>query len=286
MNNSVFGKSIENKRKHMNVQLALNEKQCEFYTRKPNFDLFQILNPNVVILKSKQTHVCLDKPIAIGFTVLELSKHYMYTLHYKIFKDYYKNNINLIYTDTDSLIYEIQTNDFNNDLRNYFKPLMDFSNFDMNDEFFSENHKKKIGYLKFEYGNKVINEFIGLKSKLYSILYDETQNKKAAKGLQKATLKKYVNHEHYRNVILNNKIYINKMKRIESKKHSVNTVEVKKLIFHPFEDKRYILDDGINSVPFGHKDIKKLKKLIIYYLIIITQMMLRLRMKSLLENTI
>jgi len=255
MNNSVFGKSIEDKRKHLNVKIALDQKQVAKLVQKPNFEYFQILNENVAIMKMMKAHVKLDKPIAIGFTVLEISKHYMYSLHYKLFKDYYQDKINLIYTDTDSLIYEIKTDKYNEDLANYFAPIMDFSNFDKNHPLFSEKNKKLIGYLKSEYGEKIMNEFVGLKSKLYSILYDEKSNKKTAKGLQKTILNKYINHEQYRNVILSNKLFSSSMNRIQSKEHHLQTIELTKLIFQPFDDKRYILEDGINTIPFGHYSI-------------------------------
>ena len=257
MNNSVFGKSIEDKRKHLNLKLAFNQKQAQYWIQKPNYEHSQILNKDVVIMKMLKSHVTLDKPIAIGFTVLELSKKYMYSLHYNLFKDYYKENIEVDYTDTDAFIYEIKTNKYYDDLKNHFAPIMDFSNFDRNDELYSEKNKKKIGYLKSEYGEKNMNEFVGLKSKLYSILYDETSNKKTAKGLQKTILNKYINHQHYRDVILNKKIFSSSMKRIQSKDHSLQTVELTKLIFQPFDDKRYLLEDGIHSIPFGHYSIKQ-----------------------------
>ena len=255
LNNSVFGKSIEDKRKHLNIKMALNQNQVSKWVQKPNFEHFQILNENVAIIKMLKAHVKLDKPIAIGFTVLEYSKHYMYSLHYKLFKDYYKNNIQLIYTDTDSLIYEIQTDKYYDDLKNYFAPIMDFSNFDKSHPLFSEKNKKLIGYLKSEYGEKNMNEFVGLKSKLYSILYDEISNKKTAKGLQKTILNKHINHQLYRDVILDNKLFSSSMNRIQSKEHRLQTIELTKLIFQPFDDKRYILEDGINTVPFGHYSI-------------------------------
>ena len=256
MNNSVFGKSIEDKRKHLNVKFAFNKRQAQNLIQKPNFEYFHILNEDVAIMKMLKSHVILDKPIAIGFTVLELSKKYMYSLHYNLFKNHYKDNINLIYTDTDSLIYEIKTNKYFEDLGDYFSPIMDFSNFDKKHKLYSDKNNKMIGYLKSEYGEKNMNEFVGLKSKLYSILYDETSNKKTAKGLQKTILTKLINHEHYREVILNQKLYSSSMKRIQSKDHNLQTIELTKLIFQPFDDKRFILNDGINSIPFGHYSIE------------------------------
>jgi hypothetical protein len=257
MNNSVFGKSIEDKRKHLNLKLVLNEKQCSSYVRKPNFEQFHILNEHASLIKLNKSKVILDKPIAIGFTVLDLSKRFMYLLHYKIFKDYYNDNITLLYTDTDSFVYEIKTNSYFKDLKNYFAPIMDFSNFNKNHKLFSEKNKKLIGYLKSEYGEKNVDEFIGIKSKLYSIMYDnEKENKKTAKGLQKCVLNKYITHDIYRDVIHNQNVLSTKMKRIQSKQHKLQTVELTKLIFHPFDDKRYILDNGIDTLPFGHYSIE------------------------------
>ena len=256
MNNSLFGKTIQDNRKHLTISLALNMDQGLKLIRKPNFEQFHILSEDKVLFKMKKASVKLNKPIAIGFTVLEHSKHHMYNLHYNVFKKYYKNDIKLVYTDTDSFLYEIKTDQYFEELKNIFSSIMDFSNFDKKHELFDEKNKKVIGYLKSEYGEKVVNEFIGIKSKLYSIKYEETSNKKTAKGLQRAVLKKFIDHEHYKNVIENNNIYNTSMKRIQSKMHKIETVQLEKMIFMPFDDKRYILPDGINTLPFGHKDIE------------------------------
>jgi len=257
LNNAVFGKSIENKRKHANIKLALNESQAKRYLRKPLFEEFHILNSTKALIKMKKSFVILDKPIYIGFTVLELSKMHMYRLHYDCFKKYYKDDLTLAYTDTDSLIYEIKTNDFYRDLEIKFKEIMDFS--DYPDEHYLKNdeNKKQLGYLKDEMNSKIINEFIGLKAKLYSIKYgDKSEYKSKAKGLQKSVLNKYITHEHYKNVLLNNNIYSTKMHRIQSKFHKIETIELNKLIFTPIDDKRYILDNGIKTLPYGYKSLK------------------------------
>src|SRR5260370_40668969 len=132
---------------------------------------------------------------------------------------------------------------------------MDLYNYEKNSNLFDESKKKKLGYLKDEYGGKIVNEFVGLKSKLYSIDYGNHENKKTAKGLQKVVLNKKFNHSHYKNVIEHNNIYYSSMKRIQSKDQKINTVELEKLIFTPFDDKRYILDEGIHTLPFGHRAI-------------------------------
>ena len=166
MNNSVFGKSIQDQRKHVNVKLALNEKQASKWLVKPNFEMFNILAEDKALIKMKKTTVKLDKPIYVGFTVLELSKAHMYELHYNVFKHEYEERIQLAYSDTDSFLYEIKTEDIYKDLREKFAKYMDFSNYKPNHPLFDESKKKMIGYLKDEYG-EIVDEFIGLKSKLY-----------------------------------------------------------------------------------------------------------------------
>ena len=112
-------------------------------------------------------------------------------------------------------MYEIKSDNYLTDLKYEFKEIMDFSNFDCNHELFDESHKKEIGYLKAEYGEKFVNEFVGNKSKLYSIKYDNSCEKNVAKGLQNAVIKKFVKHDNYKNCILHNTLYSHKMNRIQ-----------------------------------------------------------------------
>ena len=255
MNNSVFGKSIQDQRKHLNIKLALNEKQASKYLKKPNFTSFMILDEDKTLINMRKTVVDLNRPIYIGFTVLELSKWLMYDRHYNYFKSFYGPRIELAYFDTDSFLYRIKTKDLIEDLGTTFKDLMDFSNFDKNHRFFDNSKAKVIGYLKCEYGDQELREFVGLKAKLYSILYGYEQNKTTAKGLQKAVIKKFVNHKHYIECIKNNNIFASTSRRIQSKEHVISTIEQNKLIFTPMDDKKYILNNGINTLPFGHHSI-------------------------------
>jgi hypothetical protein len=252
MNNAVYGKALQNMRNLQDIKLALREAQLLKYLSKPNFQQFIILDENKALIKMRKTIVDLNKPIYIGFTVLELSKYLMYDRHYNYFKRYYDDDITLCYFDTDSFLYEIKTENLMKELGTIFKYLMDFSNFDEDHELYDMSKAKLIGYLKSEYGNKVINEFVGLKSKLYSIIYNNNLNKNTAKGLQKAILKKFVNHNHYLQVINDQRPFVSTMRRIQSKEHKVTTIKQKKMIFTPMDDKRYILPNGIETLPFGH----------------------------------
>ena len=259
LNNSLFGKTIQDNRKHLKVKIALNEYQCNKWIRKPIFEQFHILNENTTLMKLKKPSVKLDKPIYIGFSILDLTKYHMYLLHYNLFKKYYQQNIQLIYTDTDSYVYYIKTENVYDDLRDIFAGVMDFSNFSKDHELYDDKNNKALGYLKSEYGEKCVNEFIGIKSKSYSIIYDEESNKRTAKGLQKAVLKKFIKHNHYKKVIEENNVFVTNMTRFQSKSHEIHTIKTEKMIFMPMDDKRFILDNGIDTLPYGHYSIKSLK---------------------------
>ncbi|GFW07186.1 uncharacterized protein TNCV_3693801 [Trichonephila clavipes] len=116
LNNSVYGKTMENVRKHSNVQLINSEKQAKKLVAAPTFKRFKIISDNLVALEKLKSSITLNRPIYIGFVILELSKVLMYNFHYNHIKKRYMNKANLLFTDTDSLTYEIETEDIFKDM--------------------------------------------------------------------------------------------------------------------------------------------------------------------------
>ena len=252
-NNSVFGKSCENVRNHINVKLVLSEKQARNYLKKPLFEEFRIIDDDKAIIRMRKAKTFLCKPIFVGFTVLELSKKLTYEYHYSIFKPIFEGNIKLCYSDTDSLIYEIMTNNFDNDFKK-IKKFFDLSNLNESNKLYSVKNKKKLGFMKLETGDQIIKEFIALKAKLYSILFDDGQNLKRCKGLQNAVLKKFITHNYFKEVLDSDRIIISENRRIESENFELRTVKLKKISHTPFDDKRFICENRIDTLPFGHID--------------------------------
>ena len=250
MVNSLYGKSIEDKRKHTNVRVVTNGTQALRQIRKPMFDQFHILDNDLAIFKLRKFKVKLDKPIYLGFTVLELSKLHMYHLHYNIFKDRYGDKLSLIYTDTDSFIYHVYTEDLYEDLSelNY---IMDFSDYPENHPLHNKVNKKKLGYLKDEMNGMIIDEVVAVKSKLYAIKYG-TKEKLTAKGVQKATVRDEINFDDYKNCLFNQRFFKHSNYRLQSKKHQISSIRLDKISLSPLDDKRYILDDGVKTYAFGH----------------------------------
>ena len=255
--NALYGKSIEDKRKHVKVDLVMGEVQAEKRIRKNNFDSFILLDENKALFKMRNNVVKMDKPIYIGFTVLELSKLHMFRLHFDRFKHEYKSNITLAYTDTDSFIYYIKTKDIFDDFRSKFFNLMDFSDYPKDHICYNEERKKVIGFLKDEMSSKQITEFIGLKPKMYIIKTSSQKHLKRAKGVKKSVLEKQISYENYFSCLFKESYYTHSMNRLQSKHHNILAIQEKKLSLSPLDDKRYILDDKISTYAYGHYKIPK-----------------------------
>ena len=166
MINSVYGKTMENLRKRINVRLVNNEKDFLTYTCRPTYTTNKIFGKDYAAIYEIKSVLILNKPIYVGFTALELSKWKMYDFHYNFIKKHF--NAELLFTDTDSLAYEIKSE---NAYEQFFKwkDLFDFSNYPKDSKLFDNANKKVIGKMKDEYGEIIINEFIGLKSNMYLI---------------------------------------------------------------------------------------------------------------------
>ena len=166
MINSVYEKTMENLRKRINARLINNAKDFLKYTSRPTYITHNIFGKDYAAIHEIKPVLILNKPIYVGFTVLELSKWLMYDFHY----NFIKKNINakLLFTDTGSLIYEIKSE---NAYKEFFKwkDLFDFSNYSKDSKFFDDANKNVICKMKDEFGGIIATEFVGLKSKMYSI---------------------------------------------------------------------------------------------------------------------
>ena len=218
----------------------------------------------------------LSKSIYVGFTVLELSKWNMYDFHYNFIKKNF--NAELMFTDTNSLIYKIKSE---NVYKDFFKlkDFFDFSNYSKDSKFFDNTNKEVIGKMKDEYGGAITDEFVGLKSKMYSIKNINGSESSTAKGVSIAT-----EFNEFKNVLFNKKIISHKMKRIQAKKHKIGTYEIDKISLSCFDDKRFVLDDGVHTSSYFHKDCNKNVVRMKMKIIIIMKMIILMKMINENEN--
>ena len=219
MNNSVFGKTMENLRKRTSVKLVNNSKDYVKCISKPNFVSQKIFSKNFVAIHEIKPVLIHNKPIYVGFSMLDLSKLLMYEFHYKYIKS--KLDAKLLFTDTDSLVYEIKTEDAYKDFYQD-KDLFDFSDYPLDSKFFDPVNKKVIGKMKDEFKGRIINQFVGLKSKMYSFISgDDQEITEAIKSVNKK-----IRHKEFIDVLFNKKVIRHNMKRIQSKLHRIGTCDV------------------------------------------------------------
>ena len=259
MNNSVFGKTMENIRNRVDVKLVNTKEKLRKLIAKPNLKSPpKIFSENLVSVHMKKTSLTMNKPVYLGMCILDLSKTIMYDFHYNYIKPKYGDKAKLLFTDTDSFMYEIETEDFYKDISGDVKDRFDTSDY-------PENHpsgiptginKKVLGMMKDEAAGKIIKEFVGLRSKLYSFIMDDGGETKKCKGIKKQVVESSIRHEHYKTCLTTGKELLRKQNILRSYNHEVYTEEINKVALSALDDKRYILSDGVHTLAWGHYKIK------------------------------
>ena len=181
MNNAVFGKTMENVRKHRDIKLVTTDKKGSKLVSEPNYHTMNYISEGFSIIEMKRTKVKLHKPIYLGLSILNVSKILMYEFWYDYMKPKYNDNVKLCYTDTDSFVMNIKTKDFYKDIANDVEDRFDTSNYEVNRPLPTGKNKKVIGLMKDELGGKVITEFDALRPKTYSYLTDDLKRIKRLK---------------------------------------------------------------------------------------------------------
>ena len=199
LNNCNYGKTIENQRKRMNVKLVNDKKVYQRCVNKPNFLSQKLFDKNFFTLHCSRRVLTLSKPIYVGFCILELSKLLMYQFHYDyVLKTF--DNVKLLFTGTDSLVYEIKGG---NVYEQCFKDklLFDFSGYSKDSVYYDDSNKKVLGKMKEELDGVKIGEFVGLKSKMYSLIACNDKDVNKAKRVNLV-----LKHEEYVDVLFKKRV--------------------------------------------------------------------------------
>lgn len=258
LTNAIYGKTMENVRARVDIRL----KTCwdgrygvRYMISQPNFKRFSVFGEDLVAIELSQTHVHMNKPIAVGMAVLDLSKVWMNDFYYGHIKPKYGENVELLYTDTDSLILEVKTECFYCDMKEDLH-LYDTSNYPSPNQYGIPLVNKKIpGFFKDETKGEPLTEYVGIRSKMYCVKSNGVEKMKKAKGVKKYVLKKSITFEHYLSCVRANCTVIRNQNSIRSKNHNVFSVTQTKIALSPMDNKRYILDGNIDTLPWGHYKI-------------------------------
>ena len=196
MNNSVFGKTMENLRRGVNVKLVRSREEDKLrrLIASPSFARANIFDNDLAAVQMHKSRLVLNRPIYMGMSVLNLLKSLVYDFYYNQLPREYGDRCKLLYTDTDSLLLEIQTKDIYEDMAKS-ADLYDTSDFPPEHPLHSTSNKKVLGKIKDECAGRPIAEYVGLHHEMYSILEASGRSVKKAKGVKKAVVKKHIRHE-------------------------------------------------------------------------------------------
>lgn len=266
LSNSLFGKTMERPENKTILRLVSNPELFDYLVGKLTFKQRKIIHQNLVAVEMNHSVLKIKKPFYLGAVILELAKYHMYSFHYELMKPLLGNSLELLYTDTDSLVYEIKSLDINSTLQPV-KSAFDFSNYPANHPLYDLKFKRVPGYFKDETAGKDILEFVGLRSKMYAIKTadDDDEQKEAqetetkhAKGVKKHVIEQALTFDDYRNCLIQELQMQHDFKTIASRSHHVFTSHQFKTSLSCYEDKRW-LRDPINSFAYGHYLIPKMK---------------------------
>ncbi|KAL0810435.1 hypothetical protein ABMA28_010574 [Loxostege sticticalis] len=260
MNNSVFGKTMENIEKRVNVKLLTHWedhgkiKGVQSLIAHPGFHNLCIFSESLVAVQLQKLKLFYNKPIYLGFSILDISKTLMYDFHYEYMKNKF-DNLKLLYTDTDSLVYQIFCDDFYKEIKEDLSTHFDTSDYPENNIFgFPLLNKKKLGLFKDEHNGRIFTEFVGLRSKMYAMKSDDRTITKS-KGVNKNVTKK-LSIDDYKSCLLNKSIKHAEMYRFRSLKHIIFTQKINKICLSHSDTKRYIIPNSTDTLAWGHYKIK------------------------------
>lgn len=264
MSNAVYGKCMENVRNRVTIKLKSQwdgRYGAANLIANPNVKKVTVFDDSLVAIEMHTTEVKLFKPIVVGMAVLELSKVVMYDFHYsKMLSQSSTENCKIVYTDTDSFIYHIQTNSGGNIYKDIIKrnncDWFDTSDYPMDNQFQIIPQNKKIpGIMKDECNGRIMTEFVGLRSKMYSIKIAGVDAIRKAKGVKRYVVKNKLKFTDYLSCLENNTTKVGNQKSLRSVMHQMHTIEQKKIFLSPYDDKRYIMPNNIDTLPWGHYSI-------------------------------
>jgi hypothetical protein len=257
LNNSVFGKLIEAIRDRRDLRLVCSELKAQQLVNNPLYRSHKNYMANDGVHGITTFHLAkssdsFEQPIAAGQAVLDLSKVIMLEAFVKM-KTQFGPSFELLMTDTDSFIFSCD--------RAALEPgilaaadIMDFSSAPRDSAIYKATcaNKGVLGKMKDETAGCEIAEFIGLRPKLYSVLYANGKNTKKAKGVDGRTVKAKISHEDYRAALLGRTDHRVTFTKIGCRNHQLCTQSISKSGLSPLDNKRYVLDDGVNTWPHGY----------------------------------
>lgn len=261
-NNAVYGKTIQNARNYSKVCIARDKATARRLFSSPFYKSHTIVKEDLVIFHMETSEVKFNKPYAVGFTILENAKYFMYDFWYNVLtKTFGYENLELLMSDTDSFLFKLHCKKGYHHAMSKIAHHFDFSNYEKTNRYFSEENKMQLGFFKDEFkGEKIPVEFCGLRSKCYAIRTNNDEEKLTCKGVGRLAIKNRLAFEQYKSTLFHDQIVRESFHAIQTKNHKIKTVRVTKKALSNFDSKRYILSCKIHSRAYSYKKMKKCQK--------------------------
>ena len=252
INNAIYGRSLLNP-----LNYATNTKVCQTEASmiksfsKPTFKKVDIISPSRSLVTYNKAEVLVNSPIYIGFSILDYAKLTMYKFWYDVLVKEYGDRVTFVYSDTDSFVISLESDDIANEIKGPLADHLDLSNFPPNHPLYNDKYKGHLGKLKIETAADYMSEFVALRPKMYSFLTSKSQvNHNTLKGIpnhirQKLTLEQYKECL-YENIPVHSVIH-----NLRFYNHDMSVIRNNKLTLSSFEDKRFY-DDSTKSYGYGH----------------------------------
>ena len=266
MNNAVLGKMIENVRKRLEIKLIVTEQRTKKLLSEPNYKSRTTFSDHLIAIEMRKRRIYMDKPIIMGQAILDKSKGLMYHFYYDYLKPKYKENIKLMYMDTDNFLLEIETCALFDDIKDDIKEWFDTSGYDKNmvltDEYakIAGVNKKIIGRMKDELGKGYMTEFAAFTPKVDGSKRTRLDNSltehKRAKGIKKMVTKKSLCFDMYTQCLFQDKTFNCIQHQIKSSPMSVDTIEINKIVLKNYDNKKLLSFNGITTYPYGTNAFK------------------------------
>ena len=252
INNAIYGRTLLNQLNYSKETKVCTENIPLVKSfSKPNFHSVSFLSPNRALVTYNKSTVLADSPIYVGFSILDHAKLLTYQFWYDVLMKTYGDKVEFVYSDTDSFIINLETDDIEREIQGPLAPFLDLSNFPSDHKLFNNKFKGHLGKLKIETQNHHITQFVGLKPKMYSFM--TTANNTPHNTLKGVPLyrRKEISFDQYLKCLTEGKTLKTDLTRLQFTKQEMSLIEMTKVALSSYEDKRYYFDN-FKSVGYGH----------------------------------
>ncbi|XP_076665104.1 uncharacterized protein LOC143367321 [Andrena cerasifolii] len=224
---------------------------------KPNFHSRSVFSENLIAVELRKLEVKFNKPIYVDMCILDISKICLYEFRHEYTSPLHAQICKILYTDTDSLICHIQCEDIYETMKHNIDRFTDNTYTPVTRKYCNmpRLNKKIPRLMKDENNGAIMTEIVGLRAKMYALRVDGKKDTKKAKGVKTNVIARTITFDDYAQCLQKEIEMVRRQSCIRSKLHNVYTILKSKIAQSPYDNKRYIIPDSVDTLPWGHYKI-------------------------------